>query len=63
MLGAVTHRVGFALSTPNVPLGPNRTLVRASGRRWVIGYADPVANIGFGYVMNQMGASVRSIRA
>ncbi|HEY6419977.1 MAG TPA: serine hydrolase domain-containing protein [Candidatus Binataceae bacterium] len=58
VLGAVTRfAVGFALSTPNVPLGPNPHSFGHPGAGGSIGFADPVANLGFGYTMNKMGAS------
>ena len=39
-------------------LGPSRTAFGHAGRGGSLGFADPEREIGFGYVMNQMGAGV-----
>jgi len=57
VLGVVTRwGLGFALTQPTAPIGPNpRTFVHP-GAGGSIGFADPDARLGFGYVMNQMGS-------
>ena len=57
VLGAVTKwGLGFALSSPETPLGPNPHTFGHPGAGGSIGFADPDARVGFGYTMNQMGA-------
>jgi CubicO group peptidase (beta-lactamase class C family) len=48
--------LGFALSQPETPLGPNPHTFGHPGAGGSIGFADPDAGVSFGYVMNQMGA-------
>jgi CubicO group peptidase (beta-lactamase class C family) len=48
--------LGFALTQPETPLGPNPHTFGHPGAGGSIGFADPDARVGFGYVMNQMGA-------
>ncbi|MGO9451862.1 MAG: serine hydrolase domain-containing protein [Candidatus Binataceae bacterium] len=50
--------LGFMLNCPAIPLGPNAHSFGHPGAGGSLGYADPDAKIGFGYVMNQMGGSV-----
>jgi CubicO group peptidase (beta-lactamase class C family) len=50
--------LGFMLNSPQIPLGPNPHPFGHPGAGGSLGFADPDAKIGFGYVMNQMGASV-----
>jgi len=46
--------LGFGLSSEGVNLGPSRRTFGHSGAGGSLGFADPDARIGFGYVMNQM---------
>ncbi len=48
--------LGFMLSQPEAPLGPNPHSFGHPGAGGSLGFADPDAKLGFGYVMNQMGA-------
>jgi len=48
--------LGFALNQPVAPIGPNPRTFGHPGAGGSIGFADPDARIGFGYVMNQMGS-------
>lgn len=48
--------LGFMLSQPEVPLGPNPHSFGHPGAGGSLGFADPDARMGFGYVMNQMGS-------
>jgi CubicO group peptidase (beta-lactamase class C family) len=50
--------LGFMLNSPEIPMGPNPHPFGHPGAGGSLGFADPDAKIGFGYVMNQMGASV-----
>lgn len=47
--------LGFMLSQPGAMMGPNPRAFGHPGAGGSIGFADPDAKIGFGYVMNQMG--------
>jgi len=47
--------LGFQLSPLERPIGPNAGVVLHFGAGGALGFADPVARIGFGYVMNRMG--------
>src|SRR5262249_3466906 len=49
--------LGFALTQPETPLGPNPHSFGHPGAGGSIGFADPDAHVGFGYVMNQMGGN------
>ncbi len=46
--------LGFMLSLPDASLGPNPRSFGHPGAGGSLGYADPDAHIGFGYVMNRM---------
>lgn len=46
---------GFMLTKPDDPFGPNPRAFGHPGAGGSLGYADPDAKIGFGYVMNKMG--------
>ncbi len=46
--------LGFWLSRPEAPLGPNPNAFGHPGAGGSVGFADPDARLGFGYVMNQM---------
>jgi CubicO group peptidase (beta-lactamase class C family) len=57
VLGVVSRwGLGFALNQPAAPLGPNPRTFGHPGAGGSIGFADPDAHLGFGYVMNQMGS-------
>lgn len=47
--------LGFMLSQPGAMMGPNPHTFGHPGAGGSLGFADPDAKIGFGYVMNQMG--------
>ena len=46
--------LGFMLSQPGAMFGPNRKSFGHPGAGGSLGFADPIARIGFGYTMNQM---------
>jgi CubicO group peptidase (beta-lactamase class C family) len=48
--------LGFALPTPETPLGPSPRAFGHPGAGGSLGFADPDGRVGFGYVMNQMGS-------
>jgi CubicO group peptidase (beta-lactamase class C family) len=52
------YGLGFMLGTEGEPLGPHPGAFGHSGAGGSLGFADPVARIGFGYVMNQMQSGV-----
>jgi len=57
VLGAKTRwGLGFALTQPETPFGPNPRAFGHPGAGGSLGFADPDARVGFGYVMNQMGS-------
>ena len=47
--------LGFMLSQPSAQMGPNAHTFGHPGAGGSLGFADPVAKVGFGYAMNQMG--------
>lgn len=47
--------LGFMLSQPTALMGPNPHTFGHPGAGGSLGFADPDARLGFGYVMNQMG--------
>jgi len=49
---------GFMLPTPGADYGPNDRAFGHPGMGGSLGFADPEAGIGFGYVMNLTGASI-----
>jgi CubicO group peptidase (beta-lactamase class C family) len=50
-----THvALGFMLGTDEEPMGPNPRNFGHGGAGGSLGFADPEAKLGFGYVMNQM---------
>ena len=56
----VLHRasrfgLGFQLTQPERPLGPNRRSFGHFGAGGALGFCDPDAGVAFGYVMNGMG--------
>jgi len=50
----VTFGLGFDPTTPRRPLGPNPGSFGHFGTGGALGFADPDADIGFGYVMNHV---------
>jgi len=56
----VRRALGFILSTPGgrYEWGPNPNTFGHSGAGGSLGFADPDAGIGFGYVMNQMSSGL-----
>lgn len=46
--------LGFMLTQPMIPFGPNPRSFGHPGAGGAIAFADPDARLGFGYVMNQM---------
>ena len=57
VLGMATRLgLGFFLSMPGYPLGPNPRSFGVPGGGGSLGFADPDAKVGFGYAMNRMGA-------
>jgi len=47
--------LGFQLSQPTRPLGPNAEAFGHWGHGGGLGFADPVAGVAFGYLMNRPG--------
>ena len=61
VLGVSTRfSLGFMLSqdTPDTRFGPNASSFGHPGAGGSVGFADPEARLGFGYVMNRMGSSI-----
>jgi len=50
----VRYGPGFMLGTPDEPLGPNPGAFGHAGAGGSLAFADPMAKLGFAYVMNQM---------
>lgn len=46
---------GFQLPIPERGFGPNKEAFGHYGAGGSVGFCDPIARVGFGYVMNQMG--------
>lgn len=46
---------GFMLTQPHDPIGPNAHAFGHPGAGGSLGFADPDAQLGFGYTMNKMG--------
>lgn len=53
---------GFQLPIPERGFGPNEEAFGHYGAGGSLGFADPVAQVGFGYVMNQMGKGWQNTR-
>jgi CubicO group peptidase (beta-lactamase class C family) len=49
---------GFMMSLPEASLGPGERSFGHPGAGGSLGFADPDAKVGFGYVMNQMGPGI-----
>ena len=47
--------LGFQLTQPERPLGPNAGAFGHFGAGGSLGFCDPAARLAFGYVMNDMG--------
>ena len=64
-LGADFHvtrfGLGFFLTHPTIPFGPNPRSVGHPGAGGSIGFADSDTKLGFGYVMNQMQPGTRTL--
>jgi CubicO group peptidase (beta-lactamase class C family) len=59
VLGVKTRvGLGFMLTQPETPLGPNPGGFGHPGAGGSLGFADPGARVGFGYTMNQMGSGL-----
>ncbi|MFV0260304.1 MAG: serine hydrolase domain-containing protein [Acidimicrobiales bacterium] len=58
----VTFGLGFQLTRPDRPFGPNPGAFGHFGTGGSLGYADPDAGIGFGYVMNAVNPGWQSTR-
>jgi hypothetical protein len=55
--------LGFQLTNPGIrPLGPNARSFGHYGNGAVLAFADPDAQVGFGYVCNRAGRSWRDPR-
>jgi CubicO group peptidase (beta-lactamase class C family) len=50
--------LGYRLTQPAAPYGPNPHTFGHTGAGGSLGFADPDARIGFAYTMNQMGSQV-----
>ncbi len=50
--------LGFMMSQPGASLGPGPRSFGHPGAGGSLGYADPDAKVGFGYVMNKMQSSI-----
>lgn len=50
--------LGFMLSTPTEKMGPNPETFGHGGMGGSMAFADPVAKVGFGYVINEMHAGL-----
>jgi CubicO group peptidase (beta-lactamase class C family) len=60
VLGPLQTRfgLGFMLTQPMIPFGPNPRSFGHPGAGGSIAFADPDTKLGFGYVMNQMQAGI-----
>lgn len=50
----VSYGLGFTPTTPRRPLGPNPGAFGHFGSGGALGFADPIGEVAFGYVMNQV---------
>ncbi len=53
-----SHSLGYQLGTKAEPIGPNPRAFGHSGAGGSLGFADPEANVAFGYAMNRMEAGL-----
>lgn len=51
--------LGFMLSLPEDPFGPNEGSFGHPGAGGSVGFADPVAKLGFGFVPNRLGTRIK----
>lgn len=51
--------LGFMMPVPRAQMGPNDRAFGHLGLGGSLGFADPEANVGFGYVMNLSGSTIR----
>ena len=59
VLGVSTRfGLGFMLSQPHAAFGPNEGAFGHPGAGGSIGFADPAARLGFGYVTNRLGNEI-----
>jgi CubicO group peptidase (beta-lactamase class C family) len=63
ILGGFPTRLGlgFFLTMPDFPLGPNARAFGHAGAGGSLGYADLDAKVGFGYAMNQMATTLAEV--
>ena len=54
--------LGFQLTQPDRPLGPNPGSFGHFGAGGSLGFCDPVSGVGFGYVMNELSAGWQNPR-
>ncbi len=54
--------LGFQLTQPDRPLGPNAASFGHFGAGGSLGFCDPTAGVAFGYVMDQIGARWQNSR-
>jgi CubicO group peptidase (beta-lactamase class C family) len=52
------HSLGYQIGTDAEPIGPNPRAFGHSGAGGSLGFADPEAQVGFGYAMNRMEAGL-----
>jgi CubicO group peptidase (beta-lactamase class C family) len=50
--------LGYFMTHPGVPFGPNPRTFGHPGAGGSVGFADPDARLGFGYVMNQLQGTI-----
>jgi CubicO group peptidase (beta-lactamase class C family) len=50
--------LGFMMPVPGAEMGPNDRAFGHPGMEGSLGFADPEAGVGFGYVMNLIGSSI-----
>jgi len=56
------HGLGFQMSQPTRPFGPNPGSFGHWGYGGSLGFADPVAQVAFGYLMNRPGERWQTTR-
>ena len=59
---ATRFGLGFMLTSPERPWGPNPHCFGHYGNNGLLGFSDPDANIGFSYTMNHQGRAWRDPR-
>jgi CubicO group peptidase (beta-lactamase class C family) len=50
--------LGFMMPVPGATIGPNNRAFGHPGLGGSLGFADPEARVGFGYVMNLSGSAI-----